>query len=174
MFVAEMRYPLALSLALGGIFLAQPALAHSHHHRFGYSHAAYHYSHTYARRHFAMAVAPEGWGGASWQAGAWNSSWQSPQTYWRHGWRGHLMRQASFQQTAWQQSNWQQSNWPQNGWQQNAWQQQNWRGARVARRQAVMQTAMAFEGREHASSTYYDYAPRASWSSARGAGGHSE
>jgi len=155
MFVAVWRYLPAFSLALGAGLSAQPALAHGHHHHSAYSHATRHYARGYGHRHFAVmaAATPEAWGEQS-----------APQSYWQHGWRGHMARQPS-----WQQASWQQASWQQNGWQQNNWQQQSWQRSRFARRQQA-----AFFGGP-SGSTYYDYAAQSSWSSsARGFGGHSE
>ena len=160
MFVAVWRYLPAFSLALGAGLSAQPALAHGHHHHSAYSHATRHYARAYGHRHFAVmaAATPEAWGEQS-----------APQSYWQHGWRGHMARQPSWQQASWQQASWQQNGWQQNGWQQNNWQQQSWQRSRFARRQQA-----AFFGGP-SGSTYYDYAAQSSWSSpAGGFRGHSE
>jgi hypothetical protein len=194
MFVAVWRYLPAFSLAFGAGLSAQPALAHGHHHSaYSHTthHYARAYGHRHAAFMVAAAPAPEAWGDQSasfsstsfgygepvrrsrhravaenWQTGSWQAaSWQSgPQTYWQHGWHGHMARQASLQQASWQQNGWQQ-----NGWQQSNWQQQSWRQSRFARRQQA-----AFFGGP-SGSTYYDYAAQSSWSSpAGGFRGHSE
>ena len=173
MFVAVWRYLLALSLALGAAALAQPALAHGHHHHSAYSRSAHHFARSYGHRHsaFMVAAAPQAWG----EPGA--SSMSAPQNYWRHGWRGHMARQASWQQNGWQQNSWQQNGGQQTSWQQGAWRQDNWQQQsryrqRVARRQRVASFGGAAPGY---ASTYYDQAAPSSWStSGRGFGGHSE
>ena len=125
MFAAVWRYSLALSLASGATILAQPALAHGHHHHSAYSRSTHHDARIYGHRHsaFMVAAAPQAWGEQSaslmstsswyseptrrprhravaegWQA----SSWQSPQNYWQHGWRGHAAQPAAWLQTEWQ------------------------------------------------------------------------
>jgi hypothetical protein len=165
MFVAVSRYPLALSFALGAGLLSQPALAHSHHHHFSYSRTAYEDARAFRPRHFAVMAAPQGWGADTWQTGSWQPSSPSPQNYWRHGWRGHLARQASFQPIGWQPTGWSQT-----AWQQNSWQQPTWRRSRFARRQE----AASFNGASGYSATYYDYAAQSSWSAGRRFGGRSE
>ncbi len=161
MFVAVWRYLSALSLTLGAGVLAQPALAHGHHHHHSAaSHATHHYARTYGHWHsaFMVAAAPQAWGEQ-------NASWQSPQTYWQHGWRGHVARQASSQH-----------DWQQNSWQQPAWQQDNWQRRSARQRRFVQrQQAALFNGAATGdTSTYYDFSPRSSWSSSRGGfGGHS-
>lgn len=165
MFVAVWRYSLALSVAAAGGVLAQPALAHGHHHyHVAYARAAHHDAHVYGRRHaaFMMAAAPQGWSGQ----GA--SYMPPPQNYWQHGWRGHTARQAAFQQNGWQQNSWQQNSWQQNSWQQTAWQQDNWqRQSARQRRLAQRQQAAFYSGAAPGyTSTYYDYAQQSSsWSS---------
>ena len=173
MFVAAWRYSFALPLALGAGILAQPALAHGHHHS-AYSRGAHHYARTYGHRHSAymVAAAQPAWGeqtrdgqtrdGQTRDGQTWGEQSASyvPHAYWQHGWRGHLVRQASFQQNSWQQ----------NGWQQSNWQQQGWQRPRFARRQP----AALFGGASGSASSYYDYAPQSSWSSSTsGFGGHS-
>jgi hypothetical protein len=169
MLVAVRRYSLALSLSLGAAALAQPALAHGRHH------SGYHDARAYGHRHsgFVVAAAPQNWGEQSWGD---QSSYiaTSPQAYWRHGWRGHLARQAAWQPNGWQQTAWRQTAWRQTAWQQNDWQQQGWQRPRLAHRRDVAY----FGGAAGSAPTYYDYAPQSpqsSWApAARGFGGHSE
>src|SRR5690242_16960485 len=161
MFVAVWRYSLALSLALGAGLVAQPALARGHHH-YAYARASHHDARIYRHRHSAfMMAAPHAWS----EQGA--SSMSSPQTYWQHGWRGHMARQAAWQQNSWQQNSWQQSGWQQSGWQQTAWPQDNRqrvsaRQRRLAQRQQAVFYNSASPGYAPA---YYDDAPQSSWSS---------
>jgi soluble lytic murein transglycosylase-like protein len=155
MFVAAWRYTAALSLALCGGLLAQPALARAHHHS-----ASSRTAHYYAHRHSALVV-----------AAATPDTWQTlPQNYWQHGWRGHLAQQQSWQQNNWQKQNtWQQNGWQQNGWQPTAWRQENWQQqSRRQRRAARRQEAAYFGNGPGYAPAYYDQAPQYSWSSSGG------
>lgn len=173
MFVAVWRYSLALSLPLGAAVLAQPALAHGHHHS-AYSRTAHHDARTYGRRRsaFMVAAAPQAWGerSASYTMSFGNGE---PTLRLRHQAAAESWRAASWQQqNSWQQ----QDSWQQNGWQQSAWQENNWQRENARQRRFAQRQQAAFFGGEALgyTSNYYAYAPQSSWSSGGGFGGQSE